>query len=337
MAKGEFPNKELIRWIIETYDLPPSLKPRIISIAEQRIKELSLGSFDEQYRYISELIYKFTIPYSEKFVISLDAPIQENSKGEFHEVVESKAPLLDEISQIPFSEAIDCLEKKLEEQHRKILSSLVEGSNMEILEECFSKEILKNPEEIKKRLEILQKYEKKGKLILPPPNIYYIAFNPLPKKFGRRKYGGNPLAFLKSHSEYKNLTRDQLHKYDRALYVALHRSKQINQIPKGPSYHEFSTPLDFLKSNQEYLTITKNQLRKKDRALYVALRRHRQLHLLPKSTHLHDVYRGFSNPLEYFKSHPELHNLTRSQLHSKDPSLYKSLKRRNQLQEAIPK
>lgn len=335
MAEGTFPNKELIRWIINTYDLPPSLKPKIISIAEQRIGELSLGSFDKQYRYISELIYKFTIPYSEKFALPLDAPINECSNTQFHEIIENKLQLLEEISEVSPSEAFDCLEKKLEEPHTKIISHLLKRSNGFVLEECFSKEILKNPEEIKKRLEILQKYGKKGKLILPPPHIYFIALNPLAKKFGQRRYNGNPLAFLKSHPEYENLTRDQLHKYDRALYVALHRTKQINQIPKGHSYHEFPTPLDFLKANPEYENITKEDLHKKNRALYVALRRANQLNLLPKKISSKN-YRGFSNPLECFRVFYKDCKISRIDLFNKDKDLYRALIRTHQLNNAIP-
>jgi len=342
MANGKFPIKELIRWIIDTYDLPPSLKQRISLIAERRIEELSLVSFDKQCRYISGLIDKFTGAYSERFFLSLDAPVKDDFRTTFHEIIEFQPQRVEGTSKISFYECLNRLEGKLEEHHLNAIAQLTEKCRENALEDVvFQEDALANPDEIKKRLELIHKYERKGRIVLPPRPIFHIIFNPLSKRFGRRRYNGNPLLFFRTHREYSNLTREQLRKFDRGLYESLRRSKQIDQIPRGKSYHDFPTPIDFFKSIPEYSDLTRGQLRKEDRALYVALFRAGQLHFLPKTIrskiYQKKEYRGFPNPLEYFKAHPELHNLTRSQLAGTDESLYNALKKRNQLQEAIPK
>ena len=47
-------------------------------------------------------------------------------------------------------------------------------------------------------------------------------------------------------------------------------------------------------------------------------------------------YRGFSSPLDYFNEHFKEINITRGQLSQKDNSLYQSLKRYRQFNQAFP-
>ena len=49
------------------------------------------------------------------------------------------------------------------------------------------------------------------------------------------------------------------------------------------------------------------------------------------------TYRGFNSPLDYFNEHFKDRNLTRGQLQKEDFSLYHTLRRHGQLNEAIPK
>ena len=329
MAKGEFPNKELIRWIIETYDLPPSLKPRIISIAEQRIKELSLGSFDEQYRYISELIYKFTIPYSEKFALPLDAPIKDGSKTQFHEIIGIKNR--EEELKKHFNETFKTLEERLDDGELQVLLQLAQKIDENSLREFFSEGFLADSHEIKKHLEeICKKYEKHGQIILPVRPIKQIRFNPFYIKFGQRRFNGNPLSFFEKNKNiycWINKKIDLL-LFDQGLYSALTRANQLNKIV-FKKYRGFSTPLDFFLHNSNYACLSRIDLRKKDMSLYCALSKKSQLKFVSRG------YRGFLTPLDFLKANPEYFGLSRNKINRKDRSLYVSLQRTGQL-ENIP-
>lgn len=343
MSNGKFSNKELIRWIIDTYDLPSSLKQRIILIAERRIEELSLGSFDKQYRYISGFIDKFIVPYSEKFALSLDAPLMDGSNTTLQEILEGENKEINLSKGFLTKKILECLEGKLDVEHIGVIRKLIEKCDEDFLNDIFSEGVLLNTDEVKWRIEeLVQRYGKDGHIVLPTHPIYTTRL--LPIRFGvrNRKYNGNPLFFFKRNQGVYGWIkkRGELSIFDYALYKALKRHGQLAEaIPK--SYRGFPSPLQFLKSNPKYSNLTKGQLRKTDRALYVALFRAGQLHFLSETIrskiYQKKEYREFPNPLEYFKAHSELHNLTRSQLAETDEGLYNALRKRNQLQKAIPK
>ena len=152
-----------------------------------------------------------------------------------------------------------------------------------------------------------------------------------------RKFQGNPLAYFKEHEEmYKEMTRTQLRTFDQGLYLALHKTGQIDEAIPETAFRGYPTPLEYIHANSEqYQNLTKTQLKEKDSGLYRALRRLDQLDEVVSHPTL--IYRGHETPLDYFRAHfYKYERMTRGQLSLTDSGLYRSLVRRGQLDKAIP-
>jgi len=92
----------------------------------------------------------------------------------------------------------------------------------------------------------------------------------------------------------------------------------------------------YRKHHNNYEGMNRRHLQMNDSGLYFSLLHSGQLDAaIPEK--LGVTYRGFSNPLAYFMSQPELWSMGRRMLLGADSGLYKSLKNRNQLDLAIPK
>ncbi len=151
----------------------------------------------------------------------------------------------------------------------------------------------------------------------------------------------SPFFYFQAHPELHDLTREKLCKKDRNLYFSLCKFKQLEEaIPYA--YCGFKSPLAYFQAHKENYTKIKNKedLMSFDSELYNALSR---CGLMDKVFSEEKIsrrsYKGFSNPLEYFRKHPEKYGALKSkkELNYVDSSLCTTLFQWNLLDEAFPK
>ena len=105
-------------------------------------------------------------------------------------------------------------------------------------------------------------------------------------------------------------------------------------LKRNRTYRGFESPLDYFNQSFKGKKLTRGQLQKEDNSLYQSLIRHGQL----DKAGLQMKRRQFNgDPLTFFNEHYKSKRLTRGQLQKEDISLYQTLRRYGQLEEAIPK
>ncbi len=227
-------DEQTIRFILGTYELPEKLKNKLAWIAEQRLEEMFIDGFDEQYTYIAQLVDDFTKPYNLRFIKSLDAIVSFQDSRTYHEVVGSRSSRIEETqtqspsqNEFQMCSILDVLKLELKKPHYDFVHYLVRhAKNVK----ADPREVSENIEEIKIRVsQLAGKYQANGKVIMPKRPIKKISFDPLHIVFKKRRYGGNPLGFFNKHRDtYDGMTRTRLSVFDPGLYRALCRSDQIH-------------------------------------------------------------------------------------------------------------
>lgn len=160
----------------------------------------------------------------------------------------------------------------------------------------------------------------------------------IPNKRKITSFGENPLIIFQEKYPDQNLTRQELSKKDRSLYQALHRRGLMDiAIPqkRGRSFKGHDSSLDYFNKIYGNQEITRGKLSKIEPGLYDSLRRHGLLDkAIPKKWG--DSFRGFPSPLDFFKDKYADKDISRGQLQKEDSSLYAALRRRGQIDLAIP-
>jgi len=202
-------DEKLIREIVGTYELPERTKEKIIRIAKRMIEEKVLASFDDQYRYISELVEKFQFPFRELRALRLDSPVIWGSNTTFHKLIGYNNPDLgrlfeDEENKAVMSayEAVDILREQIDKSDFDLMLQLLyHEDNSDITFHALPEQIISYAPQIQERLEaLIKKYERGGRFVIPRRPIVYVKFDPsFLVKFGNRRYNGNPLAFFREH------------------------------------------------------------------------------------------------------------------------------------------
>lgn len=98
-----------------------------------------------------------------------------------------------------------------------------------------------------------------------------------------RNYHGNPLAFFNEHKDiYSGMSRGELYAFDKGLYSALWREKQLHiTIPERRRMKYGKNALAFFNEHKDiYGEMSKTELFHFDRGLYTALKRNNQLHVI---------------------------------------------------------
>jgi len=93
----------------------------------------------------------------------------------------------------------------------------------------------------------------------------------------KRDFKGNPLEYFREHYRDREMTRGQLYKEDKGLYVSLLKHNQMEgAIPK--KYRGYASPLEcFNDLFGDGKGVTRWQLQREDNRLYHVLRNHGQL------------------------------------------------------------
>lgn len=343
--------------VVRSYDLPKNIEERLIRIAQRRIEELQLFSFDEQYEYIAHLVEKFTTKPS----ASLDATIRgENGDLRLYDIIAAPEerpfePIseMEEEKLIPVTIVPDLLKNKISEKSSAVLGQLLQTISPEQRLGIFPTTVVENAEEINARLEELAaQYEVEGRLVIPRRPITYITFDPLSIRFGRRSFEGNPLKYFReNYGGHKGLTRSQLEKEDASLYMTLLTHHQIEKaIPETVRRRFTHSELELLRRNVHEKVPIEKIIKALKRPRRDVVRRLKSLskgnHDGRDSTVIENYLRQnrgkrrfLPDPLAYFRENESKYSQVRSRsdLSLFDQSLYCALRNSGQLDEAIPK
>jgi len=336
-------NYPIIEEIVKTYELSEDLTEKMIRIADRRLNELFISSFDETYTYIAQLIEKFQFPLKQSQILRLDYPITPNSETTFHNIISMDHNTSIQTSEediydsnkgfITIKEAIVILKEEIDgPRWRFILHLLDNDINFENSLNVTPDEFLSSIPKIKERLEILVKnYSQKKTFIIPKRPLISINLDPsISVKFGRRDYHKNPLEFFRKHSKiYQGLTRNELSEFDLGLYCALKRYKQLDKaIPLKKEYRGYTDSLSYFQANKsKYEGMNRSQLRIYDSGLYKSLKKKGLLHkAIPEKWGSN--YRGYFSGLECYLTHLKgYEGLGRWELFNVDQGLYRKMLR----------
>lgn len=223
----------VVREIVSTYDLSQRIRDKVIRAATNYSHDHR--TFDEQYRYIAELVGAYAVPYQERKALRLDAPIRDkDSPRLFHEVIGEQAPERGAVY-LTAQEALDSLECRVDGYVIRQLRELVSGQTIFI--ETTERDIAQNAQQIAGRLEEMAvEYEVNGRILFPPRKIVHIRFNPLAVRYGNRNYDGDSVSYYLSHlNVYRGLNQSQLAVFDYGMLKALYISGKLNDLipPRG--------------------------------------------------------------------------------------------------------
>ena len=345
--------------IVDSYELSPKLRRRILRIASRRLAGAGITSFNGTYEHITSLVEKFKNHPNQ---ISLATLFSDEDTRTLSSILGKEDPNLlnlvegfNDENQKTFSarEAVYLLQDHLEPHLLTVLKTIAARAPSLPLPTDPEHAIHSLPR-IREKLQALHdRYRYKGTFQLPPRPIKHVDFDSSEIiAFGRRTFNGDPLAYFKEHEDfYQGLNRTQLSKIDRALHFALLRTGQINEAipsvrksPLGKSYsrQKFARfngdPLAYFKEHEEkYRGLSRSDFQIKDRLLYDALRKTNQLaEAIPITKTMKDALTPQKDPLGYYKAHPERYaGITLEELKRIHFYIYKRLQKRGKLEEAL--
>ncbi len=286
--------------IVETYDLPPPLSRKIGLVTRAIVHSslVSLSTYAEQYRLVANLVDSYTTPYSERF---RRPRLQQSSEYlAFHELLEQEALVSSNpqdnghYNSLSLGNLVNIIHPLMDGKKRHLLTLFLSHIDSDVAQRPLPlsyEDILTDLSRINHRLEeLVEKYDFRGRLMIPRRPIVQIHFDPLTLRFRPRQYNKNPLAFFKENAEaYLGLTRTDLAKRDSGLYRALRVHGGLEDaIPevRGKPTPMDETPLEyFLAHYDAYKDLTRTDLAKRHKRLYNALLTKRELAMAIPQAH----------------------------------------------------
>ena len=239
-SECDWPGRESVESILQTYDIPQGLRERIRTIASRRCAEWQFESFADQYAYIAELVERFTMPWIERHAARLDQPVFEDGRQTLHDYIGSQDSALKSLilgksplKALHAREIVNILERHLPQGHLAFIEDLLCSRAEKSLWSFSADRVAKHVPSIVTTLKLLeQRYGRNGRIVLPPRPIKTVtrqSNGELKIRYGDRRYNGDPLAFFEEHADvYGGLTRRGLQKFDPGLYQAIRLSGQMS-------------------------------------------------------------------------------------------------------------
>jgi len=198
--------EDLIRSVVNTYNLSEVAKAKLTGFLFFRIKDIGIQSFDEVYSYIDKFAFDSELMQPSR-PRSLDKDILEGTRT-LHDIVGKEDSFTKDIlntnppRNISGEEVLNYLSGAVDKQDVRVLSELIADSDIEF--EVSPEYLLRNAEEISRRTrEVSQRYEKNGIVLLPKRPIVSISFNPFDVQFKKGHLTDEEKAVLvKSYSEF---------------------------------------------------------------------------------------------------------------------------------------
>lgn len=189
-------NENLVRYVVDTYDLPEKTRDRLARTALFRLRDNHVASFDEAYAYIDNLAMGIDELRQRYISRSLDQKVGETERT-LHEVIGIEDKGIERLFEdeqnkrrkLSGQEVVECLSYCLDRQDTEVLSRLMEGYNLEF--DVSWSYLLENAEQIGERIrQVAHRYEKDGVILIPRKPIVQLSFNPFEVEFeknmGRR-------------------------------------------------------------------------------------------------------------------------------------------------------
>jgi len=350
-----------IQQIIETYELPSKLEERILVIALRRVEEGSIGDFTTTYREIADLIEAFRTPRQEKYAVRLDSAQRNDNERTFHEMIGNIDPKLDSVSEDAASVPADILPQKIVDQLEEKVDEMTLRKMKEVFGDYMNFDLGLAPEDIVQSKSIIEarvqqlfeRFNVDGKIKIPRRPIKRVTFEPeLRIEFGKRRFDGNPLAFFQENSEvYAGMSKSQLQTFDPSLYMKLLGTGKLNEaIPEDKrfskhdggtgKYRGYKSPLEYLRAHRKELEgLSRRDLSKVDQGLYFGLKDTGMLDeamVILGSEEPAGFFDGYPSAKDYYLAHPELAQLTRTQLRRKNWKLVQTLEEEGEWENLIP-
>jgi hypothetical protein len=135
--------------------------------------------------------------------------------------------------------------------------------------------------------ELAERFEYKGRILIPRRPIVEMRLNPVWVRWGRRNYDefGGGVGFLLAHIDvYGDMSPTELYKFDGGLYRKLMREGNLDVLKrKVRNYDEYGGGLGyFLAHIDVYGDMSPKELYEFDSGLYCKLRKEGNLHVLKR-------------------------------------------------------
>lgn len=183
-------HQEFVDYFLDTYDMSPRRRETIRRVTLSRISELGINSPKQLHEYVDYLVNN---RFPNQGMLSLDSPAFPDSDTTFHELIGVQDPLLENLFKdeppegLSYQEVMDVLGDRLERVDVALLSTVLKRTNSE--EPRFNisyDQLMASIEQIDGRLqEVIHRYERDGRLVMPNRDIISISFNPLSIRLGR--------------------------------------------------------------------------------------------------------------------------------------------------------
>ncbi len=229
-------SENLVEWIVDTYDLQPRVRDKIVHIARENMPKDFAGIYSD----IARLVDSFQVPYQERFATSLDAEIQHEEKSRFSEIIGAEDPDLANIEDrldpvvdtgITLQEAVSLLDGQMDKDAMSLIQSLMARSESgEGLLGIEAGSVGSLVPEVQHRLgQLAEKFTFDGRILIPPRPIKRIDIDKGIIEFGPRQYNGNPLAYFRANIDwYRGMSRTQLDRFDQGLARSLREHGQMD-------------------------------------------------------------------------------------------------------------
>ncbi len=310
----------MVDWIERCFDylgIPEQKRKKIAYRVRRNAQEKGITDNAGMYLLIIEQVEATSIPYSERFVLSLDSKVRKDDKRLLHEVIPT--PEEDEVDP---QEAYILL-SDLPKEYASILAEIGETFGESRLE-VFVNKATESVEQVRERLRIVQKRKEENVHISPPERpvrrVYFTSENELIIEVGRMKEGYDPVAYYDKY--YSGVTRGHLQQYNQSLYAKLWKLDLLDHIPiEQPEYAD--DPIGYY--YEHYSEFSRGQLHRVNTGFYLFLLKRGFLEQIP----LRDKSKPFKrrknrgygkDPLAFCReNYPDI---TRGRLGNVDKSLY---------------
>src|SRR3989338_1140798 len=124
-----------VRDIIKTYGLTPKLTDKVTRIAEANIEKYGTVDSDDQYRYVTEFVERFTQSYRERRFRRMNSPVSVYDNRSLHEIIGAEDPHLSGLFEdeeqetgrqgLSGQEVLECLSGRLDAYDIRVLSAMM--------------------------------------------------------------------------------------------------------------------------------------------------------------------------------------------------------------------
>lgn len=233
--------------IVSTYNLPPRIRSFVVQIVHRNAERLGLTSFDDQYRYISDLVERFQLPREDRMAIRLDSPAFGDGRT-WHDILPDRNHYEEEDEGVTLCEAVGTSYSFLNERQREIQLRLLSDSDAHGATYLRADEIVADYLGIKQRSEEVRRLiEQDIRFRQPGRRFVSVKLDDgFYMRWERRNFKGNPLAFWNEHLDvYERFVeegRKALSVFDQSLYAALNRCKTKIESGKEVRLIELAIP-----------------------------------------------------------------------------------------------